>query len=50
MCGRNGAFNWKGADNQNNYIASGIYILIAEAFHLNGLIKRYKKVIAVKRA
>ena len=50
MCGRNGAFNWKGADNQNNYIASGIYILIAEAFHLNGLRKSYKKEIAVKRA
>ena len=50
MCGRNGAFNWKGTDNQNNYIASGIYILVAEAFHLNGFRKRYKKVIAVKRA
>lgn len=50
MCGRNGAFNWKGIDNQNNYVASGIYILVAEAFHLNGFRKRYKKVIAVKRA
>jgi hypothetical protein len=50
MCGRNGAFNWKGTDNQNNYVSSGIYILVAEAFHLNGLRKRYKKVIAVKRA
>ena len=50
MCGRNGAFNWKGTDNQNNYVASGIYILVVEAFHLNGFRKRYKKVIAVKRA
>jgi len=50
MCGRNGAFNWKGIDNQNNLVASGIYILVAEAFHLNGFRKRFKKVIAVKRA
>ncbi len=50
MCGRNGAFNWKGTDNQNSYVASGIYIVVAEAFHLNGFRKRYKKVIAVKRA
>ena len=50
LCGRTGAFNWKGTDNQNNYVSSGIYILVAEAFHLNGLRKRYKKVIAVKRA
>lgn len=49
MCGRNGVFNWKGIDNQNNYVSSGIYIVVAEAFHLNGFRKRYKKVIAVKR-
>jgi len=50
LCGRNGQFNWNGLNNQNNYLGSGIYILVADAFHLNGKRKRCKKVIAIKRA
>jgi hypothetical protein len=50
LCGRNGQFNWNGLNNQNNYLGTGIYILVADAFHLNGKRKRYKKVIAIKRA
>jgi hypothetical protein len=50
LCGRNGQYNWNGLSNQNNFLATGIYILVAEAFHLNGKRKRYKKVIAIKRA
>lgn len=50
LCGRNGQFNWNGLNNQNSYLPTGIYILVAEAFHLNGKNKRYKKVIAFKQA
>ena len=50
LCGKNGQFNWNGMNNQNNYLTTGIYILVADAFHLNGKRKRYKKVIAIKRA
>jgi hypothetical protein len=50
LCGKNGQFNWNGLNNQNSYIPTGIYILVAEAFHLNGKKKRFKKVIAIKRA
>jgi hypothetical protein len=50
LCGKNGQFNWNGINNQNNYLTTGIYILVADAFHLNGNRKRYKKVIAIKRA
>jgi hypothetical protein len=50
LCGRNGQFNWNGINNQNSYLSTGVYILVAEAFHLNGKRKRYKKVIAIKRA
>jgi len=50
LCGRNGQFNWNGLNNQNNYLGTGIYILVADAFNLNGKRKRYKKVIAIKRA
>jgi hypothetical protein len=50
LCGRNGQYNWNGLNNQNNFLATGIYILVAEAFHLNGKRKNYKKVIAIKRA
>jgi hypothetical protein len=50
LCGRNGQFNWNGLNNHNNYLGTGIYILVADAFHLNGKRKRYKKVIAIKRA
>ena len=49
ICGRSGTYNWNGVDIQNNYIASGIYIIVAEAFHLNRKRKRFKKVIAIKR-
>ena len=49
LCGRNGQYNWNGLNNQSNYPATGIYLLVAEAFHLNGKRKRYKKVIAIKR-
>ena len=50
LCGRNGQFNWNGINSQNSYLSTGVYILVAEAFHLNGKRKRYKKVIAIKRA
>jgi hypothetical protein len=50
LCGKNGQFNWNGLNNQNNYLPTGIYILVAEAFHLNGKKKRFKKVIAIKRS
>lgn len=50
LCGTNGTFNWNGLDHQNNYIPTGIYITVAEAFHLNGQRKKYKKLIAIKRA
>lgn len=50
ICGEKGTFNWNGLNNENNFVASGIYIAVAEAFHLNGKRKRIKKVIAVKRA
>ena len=49
ICGKKGSYNWKGLDNQSNYINTGVYILVAEAFHLNGMKKRYKKVIGIKR-
>ena len=50
LCGKNGQFNWNGINNHYNYLPTGIYILVAEAFHLNGKRKRYKKTIAIKRA
>ncbi|MFM1794153.1 MAG: hypothetical protein RL642_538 [Bacteroidota bacterium] len=50
ICGLNGSFNWNGLDNQQRYISTGIYIAVADAFHLNGTRKRFKKVIAIKRA
>lgn len=49
ICGTKGSYNWKGLDNQSNYINTGVYLLVAEAFHLNGMKKRYKKVIGIKR-
>lgn len=50
LCGTTGTYNWNGLDNQNNFISTGIYIAVAEAFHLNGQKKKFKKVIAIKRA
>jgi ribosomal protein L18 len=49
ICGKKGSYNWKGLDNQSNYINTGVYILVAEAFHLSGMTKRYKKIIGIKR-
>lgn len=50
LCGTKGTYNWNGFGNQNNFIPTGIYIAVAESLHLNGQRRKFKKVIAIKRA
>jgi hypothetical protein len=49
LCGKEGVYYWRPLDEQSNYLQSGVYILVAEAFHLNGQKLRFKKALGIKR-
>lgn len=47
LCGTKGSFFWNGMDSKGKRIGSGVYILAASTFHLNGERSLVKKVIGI---
>ncbi len=47
LLGTNGTFSWNGLNELNEKIRPGIYIILIEAFDLDGKMKHYKKNIIV---
>lgn len=49
VCGVTGYFGWDGIDERGNKLPVGIYVIYAEAFNLQGKIKRYKLAVSLVR-
>ena len=47
LLGTNGTFSWNGLNESNEKVRPGIYIILIEAFDLDGNVKHYKKNVVV---
>lgn len=47
LVGSEGNFVWNGTDDHGNRVPLGIYVVVTEVFNLNGVVKTYKKGVAV---
>lgn len=48
LCGKTGVFVWNGMDDKNMKPSTGLYVVLAESFHLNGKSTRVKKTVIIK--
>lgn len=48
LCDTKGCFKWDGLDDRNRKLISGNYIVLTEVLNLNGTLKKFKNVIAVR--
>jgi hypothetical protein len=42
-----GSFVWNGLDERGQRVPIGLYVMVAEVFHLNGMVKKYKQAVVV---
>jgi hypothetical protein len=47
LIGRAGGFVWNGLDARGNRVPLGLYVVVTEVFDMDGLVKKYKNVVAV---
>jgi hypothetical protein len=49
LCGTTGSFRWDGLGDKNQQLPTGIYIVLAEVFNLQGKRKQFKQTVVVAR-
>lgn len=47
LVGQEGSFVWNGLDSRGNRVPLGVYIVVAEVFDMDGLVKKYKEAVVV---
>ena len=47
LMGRESSFVWNGLDGRGNRVPLGVYVVVAEVFDMEGMVRKYKKAVVV---
>lgn len=47
LVGQKGRFAWNGLDGRGRRVPLGVYVVVAEVFDMNGMVRRYKEAVAL---
>ena len=47
LVGREGSYVWNGLDSRGKSVPLGVYVMVAEVFRLDGMVRKYKKAVTV---
>ncbi|MBR3709988.1 MAG: lamin tail domain-containing protein [Bacteroidales bacterium] len=47
LISQTGSFVWNGLDERDQPVPLGLYVMVAEVFHLDGMVKKYKQAVVV---